>query len=104
MPLPMQGNKLLPGQQNVVRGSLLARAPDRRRGDRALDAGNEIGKAAPRQRSGEGGALLAGLVLQIWTELRGGMVGEDVDQRAFEFLRVDMTEFGRRKFLEMIVQ
>lgn len=37
----MQGNKLLPGQQNIGSGGLWPRAPDRSRGDGALDAGKE---------------------------------------------------------------
>src|SRR5271163_1748565 len=32
------------------------------------------------------------------------MVGKDVDQRAFELLRIGMAEFGRREFLKMLVQ
>ena len=34
----------------------------------------------------------------------GEMMREDVDQRAFELLRVGMAELGSREFLEMIVQ
>jgi len=37
-------------------------------------------------------------------EIFGKMMGEDIDQRAFELLRIGVTEFGRGEFLEMIVQ
>ena len=82
----MQGKKLLPGQQNIAGGGLRPRTPDRGRGDRALDAGKEVGKTAAgefrdkfqrvdiygtaefvgRFQSGVPGSLLAGLWPNRW--------------------------------------
>jgi len=40
----MQGKKLLPGVQNIVGRGERPDAPDRGRGDGALDARDEVGK------------------------------------------------------------
>src|SRR5271170_3744695 len=102
MPLPMQGDELLPGQQNIVRGGRRPRAPDRGRGDRALDAVEEVGKAAfaklRRQRRPLGFAAF------VFGELVGEMMGEDVDQGALELLCVGMAELSLGELLEMLVQ
>src|SRR5690349_13675987 len=47
MPLPMQGDKLLPCRKRVVRRSLRPRPPDRRRGNGLLNAGRGWRKSPP---------------------------------------------------------
>lgn len=49
----MQGDKLFPGLQNVIMGGLRLGAPDRQRGDGALDAGEQVGKSAANLSSGD---------------------------------------------------
>ena len=42
--------------------------------------------------------------LALVAEIVGGMVGEDVDQRAFELLRIGVAELGLGQFLHVVVQ
>src|SRR5580658_10055756 len=108
MPLPMQGNELLPGQQNIVRSGVWPGAPDRWRGDGALDSLEEIAETALGQFDRERRSLLRpcgiGIVDGILGEIFDEMMGENVDQRAFELLRVDVAEFGRGEFLDVVVK
>src|SRR6185437_7225118 len=87
MPLCMQGDKLLPGQQNIGGGGARPHGPDRGCGDRALDTTQHIGKTAAGEFGGEFGAFAIAALLGILRETLGRM-GEDVDQRAFELLRI----------------
>ncbi len=96
MPLAMQGDKLLPGHQNIVRRSIRPGAPDRRRGDRGADAGDRLGQAA--------GFKFGLQRRRLQRRAVAGVMGGDVDQRALELLRVGMAEFEPAQFLEMIVQ
>src|SRR6476660_1227197 len=108
MPLPMQGKKLLPGVQNVGRRRLLARPPDRRRGDVALDAREELGAAEAAEFGGKfharsplvGAEAAAALV----AGLGGKPVGKGIDQRRLEPAGVGMAEFSFGEFLEAVVQ
>src|SRR5580692_7388625 len=97
----MQGDKLLPGEQNIAFGGLRPGAPDRRRGDAALDAPEEFGEPAPGEFGRERRPLgIASAPAKIVSE----MMGKDIDQGAFELLRVGMAEFGLGKLLKMLVQ
>src|SRR6516162_11281102 len=104
MPLPMQGNELLPGQENIIRRGFRTRTPDRRGGDRALDARELIGKAAADELGGERGPLGFTVIAARFAEILAKMMGKDVDQRAFKLLGIGVAEFGGGQFLEMIVQ
>ena len=86
----MQGKKLPPGQQNVGLPRLRARPPDRRRGDGALDAADQVGKALP----GELGGDLGTLDLLLVAEFMAGAMGEDVDQGGLELLGLGVAELG----------
>src|SRR5579864_7271979 len=108
MPLPMQGNKLLPRQQNVGRRRFMPRAPDRRRGDGALDARQKRAETEALELGDKLGTLrhacgFAG-ICRVLTEIARRMMGEHVDQRAFELLRVGMAELGLGEFLHVVVQ
>ncbi len=105
----MQGKKLLPGVQNVGRGGLRARAPDRRRGDGALDAPEEVGEAEAAEFLGELRArgLLVGAepaAAALIARFIGKTVGDGVDQRRLEPAGVGVAEFRFGKFLKPVVQ
>src|ERR1700733_9378442 len=101
MPLPMQGDKLLPSEQNITLGGLRPGAPDRRRGDAALDAPEQLGKAA----LGEFGRERRPLgVTSAAAEIVGEMMGENIDQGAFELLRIGVAEFGLGELLKVFMQ
>src|SRR6516164_330404 len=104
MPLPMQSDELLPGQQNIGSRRLRARAPNRRGGDGALDSLEQFGKTAPGQFGGEGGPFGFRVRAAFFAEIVGEMMGKDVDQGAFELLRIGVAELGGGEFFEMIVQ
>src|SRR5581483_1419945 len=61
MPLPMQGNQLVPGGKNVVPRRALAGAPHRRRGDGALNPLKNLQKSALFEVA----AHLLGLLLRV---------------------------------------
>ena len=92
MPLPMQGDELLPGQQNIGGSGIWPGAPDRRSGDGALDSLEQIAETALGQFGRERRSLLRsrgiGIVDRVFCEIFGEMMGENVDQRAFELLPV----------------
>ena len=98
----MQGKKLLPGQQNVARSRLRTDAPDRRRGDGALDPVQRVGKTGAAQLGLEFLALSLGLAagFALMTE----PVGEDVDQCRLELAGIGVAEFGLGQFLHAVVQ
>src|SRR5262249_50507952 len=104
MPLPMQGKKLFPGQQNVARRRLRPGAPDRRRGDRALDSAENVAKA----ESVEVGFELRPVGISIGARLVPGVVLEtvrdDVDQCALELFGVGVAELGFGQFFHAVVQ
>src|SRR5580692_5137481 len=108
MPLPMQGDELLPGQQNIGGSGIWPGAPDRWRGDGALDSFEEFAETTLGQFGRERCNLLRscgiGIVAGVLGEILGEMMGENVDQRAFELLRVDVAEFGRGEFLDVVVK
>src|SRR5579863_5583838 len=103
MPLGMQGDKLLPGQQNIGGGGSRPRGPDRRCGDRPLDTAQHIVKTTADEFGDEFGALAVAGLLGIMRESLRPM-GENVDQRAFELLRVGVAELGGSELLEVIVE
>src|SRR5215831_2804280 len=104
MPLPMQGKKLFPGQQNVARRRLRPGAPDRGRGDRALDPAENVAKAYAVEFGFElrpvGISFRARFVARVVPET----VRDDVDQRALEFFGVGVAELGFRQFLQAVVK
>ena len=104
----MQGKKLLPGVQNVGGRRLLTRAPDRRRGDVAFDAGEELGEAEAAEFRGKFQArgLLVGAEAPaaLLARLVGKPVGEGIDQHRLEPAGVGMAEFGFGEFLKAIMQ
>src|SRR5579863_2202233 len=104
MPLPKQGEELLPGQQNIGRAGTGPGTPDRRCGDAALDAFEQTGKAALGEFSRERRGLLRACRLALSTKIFGEMMGENVNQRAFQFLRISVAELGRRKLLDVVVE
>src|ERR1700739_2034985 len=104
MPLPMQGDKLFPGLQNIGRGSFGPRGPDRRRGDGALDPSQKRSMSAPRQFSRQRSPFRRAILIKIFAEIFGEMMGKDVDQGAFELLRIGVAEFGLGELLEMLMQ
>ena len=92
MPLPMQGDKLLPGHKNIVRRGRRLGPPDRGGGDRLGDPLHGLGKMAPGEFRPQ----------RFGIESRG--MGRDIDQCALEPLGIGMAEFERGELLEMIVQ
>src|SRR6266516_1964443 len=92
MPLPMQGDKLLPCRQHVVGCSLRPGPPNRRRGDDLVNAGRSFRKASAAEFGDHGGAI------------RRAAVGENVDQLALELGGLDVAELHRRELLQVLVQ
>src|SRR5712692_4501398 len=92
MPVPMQGEKLLPGQQDIVASGIRLHAPHRRRGDGARDA-------LPDRVVAPGGKLRMELLA-----LGRPVMGENIDQHAFDLLRVGVAELDLRKLLQVLVQ
>ncbi len=80
------------------------RAPDRQRGDRALDALQERAEAEAIELGDELGPVGFAGIAGILAKFPRGMMGKDVDQRAFELLRVGMAELGLGQFLHVVVQ
>src|SRR5689334_3984553 len=103
MPLPMQGEKLLPGVQNIARRRLLARAPHRGCGDVALDADKELSEAETgefRVEFGARGVLVgAEAAAASVAGLVGEAVGDRIDQRGLEPAGVGVAKFGFGKLL-----
>src|SRR5579863_7688079 len=101
MRLPMQGKKLLPGQQNIAGGGVLPRTPYRRRCDAALDAGHELGKASAGELSDEFQpfslvvmADLPSVLVQFLADPVASLMGKCVDQRGLEPFCVGVAKFG----------
>src|ERR1700760_3187797 len=92
MPLPMQGNKLLPGHQNIVWRGVRPGPPDRGRGDRGGDTVGHLDKAAAGQFRAELGGI------------QRRALGGDGDQRRFQALGIDMAKFEVTEFLEVVVE
>jgi len=96
----MQGDKLLPGQQNIGGCGVRPGAPDRGRRNGARDAFEDISETS----LGKLGRKLGALGIAVATNIRGETMGKNVDQRAFEFLRIGVAELGLGQLLEMVVQ
>ena len=96
MPLAMQGDKLLPGHQNIVRGGIRTRAPDRMGGDRGFDALENLAEVAASEFRPQ----------RFRLQTRGvvGRMSGDVDQGGLELFGAGMAELERRQFLKMVVQ
>src|SRR6185436_12378359 len=92
MPLPMQGDKLLPCRERVVRRSLRPRPPDRGCGDGLLNAGGGLRKSPPLELGSHG------------SPIRRTDVGENVDQLAFELGSLGVAEVDCSELLQMLVQ
>src|SRR6476646_6498792 len=104
MPLPMQGKKLFPGLQNIARRRLRPGAPDRRRGDRALEPAENIIKAGTRELCFELRTVGAGVGARFVAGIVPETVRHDIDQRALELFRIGVAELGFRQFFHAIVQ
>src|SRR5262249_39048449 len=92
MPLPMQGDKLLPCRERVVGRSLRPRPPDRGRGDGLLNSGRGLRKSPPLELGSHG------------SPIRRAAVGENVDQLAFELGSLGVAEVDCSELLQMLVQ
>ena len=87
----MQGDKLFPGHQNVLRGGLRTGAPDILRGDALFDPAQQLSQTARGERRAQ--RLRAGFAI----------VRQQIEQRAPQFLGVAMAEFDIREFLQVVV-
>src|SRR5215203_1954868 len=92
MPLPMQGDKLIPSHQYVVRRCFRPHPPDRSRGDRLFDPADEVGEATP----GQFGAR--------YVAIRCAVMGKKVNQGRLQFLGLGMAEFEPGEVFQMVVQ
>src|SRR6266511_5679166 len=92
MPLPMQGDKLLPCRHHVVWRSLRSGPPNRGRGDGLVNAGRGFGKTPPTEFGDHGGTI------------RRAAVGENVDQFALELGGLGVPELHRCELLQVLVQ
>src|SRR6516225_6332102 len=92
MPLPMQGDKLLPSGKDVVGRSPRPRAPDRRGGEGLVNARRGFGKSPPAE-FGDHGRTIGRTAM-----------GENVDQLAFHLGGLGMAELDPRELLQMLVQ
>src|SRR6516225_2951968 len=104
MPLPMQGKKLLPGQQNVARRRLRPGTPDRWRGNRALDPAENVAKAQAIELGFELRPIGIGFRARFVARVVPETVSDGVDQRALEFFGVGVAELGFRQFFHAVVQ
>src|SRR5437879_1187092 len=98
MPLPMQGNQLMPGGENVVPCGALAGAPHRRGRDAALNPLKNLQKPALLEVAAHLLGLLAGVRRVVM------IVGEGGDDAGPELMDLGMGELQGRDFLEVIVQ
>src|ERR1700690_2409854 len=107
MPLAMQGEKLLPGEQNIAGGSFLPRTPDRGRGDGATDAREEVGKPPPREFGDEFRPIdlpvMARFLVRLLAFLLAELMSENIDQGGFEFFCIGMAEFGLGQLLQTVM-
>src|SRR5262245_2308087 len=92
MPLPMQGNKLLPGGQDIIRRSLRPGPPNRGGGDRLVNSRGRLGKS-PAVELGHHGR-----------PVRRAPVSENVDHLALELGGFGLAKLYRRELLQMLVQ
>src|SRR4029450_2302197 len=92
MPLPMQGDKLLPCREHVVGRSLRPGPPNRSRGDDLVNAGRDFRKASAAESGEHGGAI------------RRAAMRENVDQFALELGGLDVAELHCCELLQVLVQ
>src|SRR5436309_14557872 len=92
MPLPMQGNELLPRGQYIIGRGLRPRAPDRWGGDGLADAPGDLGQSAPAKFGDDR------------FPVRRSVMGKNVEQRGFDLRRLGVTEIEPGELFEMLVQ
>ena len=100
----MQGKKLLPGLQNIARRRRRPGAPDRGRGNRALDAAEKVAKTRALKLGLKLGAFGIGFHMHLVAGIMPETMRENVDQRALELLGIGVVKLRFRKFLHPIVQ
>src|SRR3954469_10599841 len=98
MVLPMQGDQLMPGGENVVPCGALAGAPHRRRRDAALNPLKSLRKSALLEVAAHLLGQLAGVRRMVM------VVGKSGDDAGPELMDLGMGELQGRDFLEVIVQ
>src|SRR5574338_1719690 len=112
MPLPMQGDKLLPGHQNIVGPGPRPRTPDRGGGYGGRNAvhhcrevaAGELGLERLGIERGRMGRTMDRTMGRTMGRTMARTMGGDVDQRTLEPLGIAMPEFERGEFLEVVVQ
>src|SRR5437764_1559701 len=92
MPLPVQGDKLLPGQQHIIRGGSTLGAPHRAGRDHSLNPISSLPQSPP--------AKLGDDPLRIG----GYHLGKNIDQSGLYFGGIRMAQFQACELLEVIVQ
>src|SRR5437762_325146 len=92
MPLTVQGNKLFPGQKNVVWSRVGACSPDAGGGNSPLDSSDQARLPLGLQHASE--LLRLGIAL----------MRQQIEQARLEPLRIRVAELDSREFLEMIVR
>src|ERR1700722_17099052 len=102
MPLPMQGKKLLPGLQNIARRRRRPGAPDRGRGNRALDAAEKVAKTRALKLGLKLGEFGMGFHLHLADGNMPEKLRENVYQRALELLGIGFVKLRFREFLHPI--
>src|SRR3954447_10169921 len=98
MVLPMQGDQLMPGGENVVPCGALAGAPHRRRRDAALNPLKSLRKSTLLEVAAHLLGELAGVRRMVM------VVGEGGDDTGPELMDLGMGQLQGRDFLEMIVE
>src|SRR3954453_9061810 len=98
MVLPMQGNQLMPGGENVVPCCALAGAPHRRGRDAALNPLQGLRKSALLEVAAHLLGELPGVRRMVM------VVGEGGDDAGPELMDLGMSKLLGRDFLEVIVQ
>src|SRR3954469_23830350 len=98
MVLPMQGDQLMPGGENVVPCGALTGAPHRRGRDTALNPLKSLRKSALLEVAAHLLGQLAGVRRMVM------VVGKSGDDAGPELMDLGMGELQGRDFLEMIVQ
>src|SRR3954471_5002927 len=98
MVLPMQGDQLMPGGENVVPCGALAGAPHRRRRDAALNPLKSLRKSALLEVAAHLLGELPGVRRMVMVVGKGG------DDAGPELMDLGMSELQGRDLLEVIVQ
>src|SRR5713226_4840627 len=92
MPLAMQGDKLFPCRENVVRGGASLGAPNRGCRDHLLHASGNLGEAAPAEFGHH--AVGVGRIA----------MGENVDQRSLYLRSLGMAQLDCGELLQVVVK